>query len=242
MRIALTILIFVVFVPLASAQERDPRIDEYVQLCEDGDAFYCNYAAGLLVREDPQSWLTDRNVALHMRGCELGSDRSCWKFEAMAFPDPYGPVRDDTARYLPIARSGCRNGSSMACAQTAAMLMEMGPEVHDEATDAARRSCEDGFGDGCARLADLVERGGGDANPAAIRTCYGVRPGYIRKQPYCQRACDDGDAIACRTLAQILEWGRDGAQPLRADPRRATVLYERACSLGDAAACVRPGR
>jgi hypothetical protein len=242
MRLVLTLILLACITPFATAQERDPRIDDYLQRCDDGDAFYCVYAAGLLQRADPQFWLSDHNVALRMRGCELGSDGSCWKFAAMHFPNPYAPIWEDEEVFLPIARSGCANGSTMACWQASTILMDEGPDAQAEAIATARQSCEGGFSDGCARLADVLGNNGLDPIPAATQACYGRRPGYVRKLPHCQAACEAGNGQACRAVAQIYEWGRDGAQPLRADPRRAARFYAQACELGEAGSCSRPER
>jgi TPR repeat protein len=217
------------------ADERDPRIDGFLERCDAGEHYACNYAIALFKRADPTFWLGAENIALNLRSCSLGSDRACWKFEFIGFPNPYRPVREDTSVYLPIAREGCVNGSSMACWQMASMLREQG--LLDEAVEQATLSCDRGFSDGCVLQSDLMVQVGGDALPAAVSACYGRGAGRLRTQPQCQLACDLGDALACRTLAQMFEAGRDGARFVTRDPDLARGLYEQACRLGDTPSC-----
>jgi len=209
----------------------------YLAACEAGDRYACGYAIALYQREDAQSWLTERNVALHIRACTLGLDGSCWKFERRMEPNPYAPVRADPERFFPMVMSGCDNGSTMACWQAGTELLALGRE--DEALDRAGRSCAGGYSDGCALQADIEASRGLDTRHALAEACYGARPGYAPKASYCEQACEQGDGRACYSRGNIYEWGRDGYQPSARNARRASSFYERACELGYELACGR---
>jgi TPR repeat protein len=241
MRSILTVLLTLLCATGAIAQSttpdpaRDPRIDGFLERCDAGEHYACNYAIALFKRADPTFWLGEENIDLNLRSCSLGSDRACWKFEFIGIPNPYRPVRQDTPRYLPIALEGCANGSTMACWQAATIFREQ--DLLDAAIEQATLSCEGGFSDGCVLQSDLISQVGGNALPAAALACYGRGAGRIRTQPQCQLACDFDDARACRTLGQMFETGRDGARFVERDPQRAHGLFERACLLGDVQSC-----
>ncbi|WP_291843109.1 hypothetical protein [Maricaulis sp.] len=226
----------------ASAQPVSPDPAPFLERCEAGDGFACSYAHGLMQREDRAFWLTDEAVSLMLRGCSLGSDGACWLFERINEPNPYDDVRYDRDRYLPIVRDGCANGSSMACWQAAGFLEDGSEAERLEALALARRSCERGFNDGCARQADILASLGRDPLEAQRQACYGNRPGRMRKQEDCEAVCAADDAMACYQLALMFERGRDGAQTMRRDARRAGELFARACELGAEAACRHQGR
>jgi TPR repeat protein len=61
------------------------------------------------------------------------------------------------------------------------------------------------------------------------------RPLWEQAADLLQR-CRAGEAVSCRRLAAIYEKGTD---LVLKDPARAEQLYQRACRLGDAAACAR---
>jgi TPR repeat protein len=241
MRSFLTVLLILVCANGAAAQtdmetvERDPRIDGFLERCDAGEHYACNYAIALFKRADPTFWLGSENIVLNLRSCSLGSERACWKFEFIGIPNPYRPVRQDTQRYLPVAREGCSHGSTMACWQVATILREQ--NLLDAAIEHAALSCDGGFSDGCVLQSELLVQVGGDALPAAALACYGRGAGRLRTQPQCQLSCDLDDARACRALAQMFYAGRDGARFVTRDPDRARNLYERACRLGDTESC-----
>ncbi len=240
-RSLLALFAFLVLAVPAQGQIYDveERLAEHLAACEAGDKWGCGYAIALWQRQDAMSWLLERNVNMHMRACSLGLDGSCWKFERRLEPNPYAPVRADRERFLPMVVSGCENRSTMACWQAASEYYELGDM--DRAWDYADRSCRAGFSDGCARRADVEATTGVDPQASYIAACHGNRPGYMRKQAYCEAACTMSDAVSCRTLADMYVRGRDGYQPTDRRERRAVELYERACGLGDSEACNRRG-
>ena len=237
----LALFAFLVLALPAEGQYYDveERLQEHLANCDAGDKWACGYAISLWMRQDSQSWLTQRNVDMHVHACSLGLDGSCWKFERRLEPNPYAPVRADRARFLPMVEAGCENNSTMACWQAASEYYELGEM--ERAWDYADRSCRAGFSDGCARRADVEATTGADPQDSYISACHGNRPGYMRKRPYCEAACTMSDAISCRTLADMYARGRDGYQPTDRRERRAAELYERACTLGDSEACDRDG-
>lgn len=236
MRYVLTLIALVFsFAPAVTAQVGTPEYEEHVARCEAGEAYACSFAAQHGQRGDNTFWYSEEQVRLRILGCTYGGDGSCWKFERIGTPNPYAPVRADRERFFPIVESGCANGSTMACWQVAEIFIERGDLVSAEAR--ARSSCDGGFSDGCARLADVRTMRGLDASQATTLACYGRRPGYVRKQPYCQSRCDEGDGMACRELAEMFEWGRDNYTFTDRDVRQAERFYARACQLGDDESC-----
>ncbi len=215
----------------------DTRLAEYTAECDDGDRYACGYALLLHQRLDINFWLTEENLRLHARACALGLDGSCWKFERRLLPDPYQPLRDDRAQFFPMVESGCENGSTMACWQAATLYLER--DQRDLAWTRADQSCAGGFSDGCALRADLELERGELAQTSLQLACYGARPGYAPKAPYCEAACNQGDGRACASRANIFQWGRDGYQPSERSPRNASTYFQRACDLGYETACGR---
>ena len=230
------------FVSAAAAAQNDvydfdETLSGYLAECDAGDRFACGYAILLYQREDINFWLTEENLRLHMRACSLGLDTSCWKFERRLLPDPYQSTRDDRAIFFPMVEEGCANGSTMACWQAGTVYHERGES--DLAWLRADQSCRGGFSDGCALRADIeLERGELGQNSLQL-ACYGARPGYAPKAPYCETACNQGDGRACSVRANIYQWGRDGYQPSRRSAARASEYYQRACDLGYETACER---
>ncbi|WP_417487335.1 hypothetical protein [Maricaulis sp.] len=239
MRILLILIFSVLLAPTARAQPESPDPAPYIAACEAGDGFSCLYAYGVQQRADSTFWLTDEGVALFVRGCEVGSDRACWVFERINTPNPYGPIRYDRERYLPIALSGCERGSSMACWQAAGFYEDGSVADRERGEALARQSCEAGFSDGCARQADLLASLGRNALEASRAACYGNRVGRMRKLGDCQAVCAEGDGTACYELALMYHRGRDGAQTMRRNAVRARELFAQACGLGETEACER---
>jgi len=237
MRILLILILGILLAPTARAQPESPDPAPFDGACQAGDGFACNYAHGVRQRADSTYWLSEEAVALMLQGCRLGSERSCWLFERINTPNPYIGPRYDRDLYLPIARSGCERGSAMACWQAAGFLEAGDETARLDGLSLARRSCELGFNDGCAREADILVSLGRDPIEAQRGACYGNRPGRMRKQGDCEAVCADGDGSACYELALMLQRGRDGAQTMRRDARRARALFAQACELGQIEAC-----
>ncbi|WP_300529159.1 hypothetical protein [Maricaulis sp.] len=216
----------------AAAQVGSPAYIEHVARCEAGEGYACAYAAQLGQRGDQTFWLADEQVRLRILGCRFGQDGSCWKFERIGNPNPYASMRNDQEAFLPMVREGCRNGSAMACFQAARELFQRnGPGDWDEALEHGELGCVRGFSDACAIWTDVLEAGGDEAAAPRAMACYGTRPGYLPKAPYCEAGCEAGDREACLTLATMYELGRDGALHLHRDTRRARQLRTQASAL-----------
>lgn len=52
----------------------EERLQEHLANCDAGDKWACGYAIALWMRQDSQSWLTQRNVDMHVHACSLGLD------------------------------------------------------------------------------------------------------------------------------------------------------------------------
>ncbi|MBR9824680.1 MAG: hypothetical protein GYB36_02610 [Alphaproteobacteria bacterium] len=241
MRALISILLALTFSAPAWAQaegyDQDAALERYTAECDAGDRFACGYAILLHQRNDINFWLTEENLNLHRRACALGLDGSCWKFERRLQPDPYQSTRDDVSIFFPMVESGCENGSTMACWQAATVYLER--DQRDMAWNRADQSCRGGFSDGCALRADIELERGELAQNSLQLACYGARPGYAPKAPYCETACNQGDGRACSVRANIYQWGRDGYQPSQRSQVRAREYYQRACDLGYVTACGR---
>ncbi len=236
MRLIAFILLVLGLSAPAAAQVGSPAYIEHVARCEAGEGYACAFAAQLGQRGDQSFWLADEQVRLRILGCRFGQDGSCWKFERIGRPNPYAPMRNDREAFLPMVREGCRNGSDMACFQAARELFDRnGPGDLAEALEHGELGCVRGFSDACAVWTDVLVATGGDAAPARAEACYGNRPGYLPKAPYCEAGCEAGDREACLTLATMLERGRDGALHLHRDTRRARQLRTLAGTLAGAA-------
>ena len=223
------------------AQSAPPEIEAqaapYLERCDQGDAYACEYAIALIKRNDRTFWQSDRYIALSLQACEVGSSRSCWNFEWQGYGGVLNPIRQQAEVYLPTALRGCENGSGVACWQAGDLLTELGQAGPAEILGHYDRSCEIGYSDGCAAAADLRVEQGLDAVPTSLRACYGTAVGQAPKLASCQRGCESGDALSCYRAGLILERGRDGINPVRANAQQSEALFRQACAGGHAAAC-----
>jgi TPR repeat protein len=91
----------------------------------------------------------------------------------------------------------------------------------------AKRSCDNGHGDGCGQLGHMYYSGGHFDKD--------IRRGFELSE----RGCDLGSGESCGWLAwQYMEGGRGVTR----DVGRALTLYRKACSLGEADDCMRLGK
>jgi TPR repeat protein len=75
--------------------------------------------------------------------------------------------------------------------------------------------------------------------PSASVITLGVAIGSCPDVAACERECDAGSADRCRRLAATYAFGRKGVDQ---DETRATALYEHACDMRDAPACLFAGQ
>ena len=175
----------------------------------------------------------------------LGHGYACWNLGNLAI----SAVPPDTAAALVEYRKGCLLFERLACAELALKEYML---HHDSADVALLRSvtaCNEGLGAGCNYAGWLLRepafgqttqslgqslvyfRRACDLNYAW--SCY--RLGELETTPsrrakYYRRACELVEAYGCNGLASLLE-------TTFAQPDRAVVFYERACTEGMARAC-----
>lgn len=232
-----------------------------VRRCEDGDGRDCLEVGAALLRRGRRadanrafSRSCDRGVAVGCtragrldRGCRGGDLRGC---ELLA-------ARDRTRRTELLTRA-CDGGRATACVGLGDDLSRS--QRHRAALTRYHEACDRGSGAGCARAADLLERGRGR-----------VRENEPRAAALYRRACDAGDRRGCveggklyyegddmpkkRALAaRLFERGcrlRSGdacyrlakqlrrGKGVREDKPRARALFRKACRLGKRRACLR---
>lgn len=116
---------------------------------------------------------------------------------------------------------GCAYGFGEACTR-AVRHLRGGSFDADRVATLARRACELEDPDGCVELDRLLARG------------LGVRADPEGARADLTRRCDGGLASACGALAEL----SDGT----ARPAEVEALRDRACELGDGAACAARGR
>jgi hypothetical protein len=135
-------------------------------------------------------------------------------------------------RGLELLARACEAGEGAACVR-AATLFEAGPEpVRDDSRALVylQRACDAGVPGGCSALALRYLTGRGVAPDRARALALYQRVGELYRA-----SCDAGEAFACAELGQAFALGQAGA----ADPARALVYQEKACTLGEAASCLR---
>ena len=79
---------------------------------------------------------------------------------------------------------------------------------------------------------------GSSPSAASSVVSIGVTLGTCSDRAQCEKECDAGSADRCRRLAATYAFG----EGVEKDEARATDLYERACEMKDAPACVFAGQ
>ncbi|HZF55720.1 MAG TPA: tetratricopeptide repeat protein [Polyangiaceae bacterium] len=127
----------------------------------------------------------------------------------------------DREKQRSVLRDACDRGDSASCVELGALLEQDKPTDIDGAVRLYRRECDDGYGDGCDKLAKMYSRG------------LGVPRDGKRHQELLQRACDLGYAKSCSWLGTMSETGMGTTE----DPAKSMALYRRACGLGSPIGC-----
>jgi TPR repeat protein len=91
---------------------------------------------------------------------------------------------------------------------------------------------------GCGKHGADTQQQGAPAAPSASVITLGAAIGACDDVAQCEKECDAGSADRCRRLAATYALG----QGVERDEARATDLYEKACAMNDAAACVFAGQ
>jgi hypothetical protein len=204
--------------PTAGEKAVEQYFAPAVAACERGDAPACARLGHRLnyVTNDREG----RRVAAALaKGCAARVPVAC---AGQAVSLTRTVVAADVARGLELLRTTCAAGEPFACGQLAEIEIrgEFGVKANKDAgRRRARAACDKHGGWPCmASIAGLDQKKEG---PRLLKVTH--------------RACDGGDASACYQLGQIYSEGEDGLA--KADPKRATELYQKGCDGDFAQSC-----
>jgi hypothetical protein len=160
-----------------------------------------------------------------VEGCKLGDPRACGFAGRMAL-EGHGIARD-VARGVRMLATACDQDVDEACSEAVAWLTPA-EHAHEDSTFAglrdqleAEHACLAGLADDCHRAGQGFYDGVG-----------GVIQNRVLGTREEERGCRLGNARACNYFGIALHYG-DG---LPRDVHRATLMFERACDLGEAIA------
>ncbi len=221
-----------------SGTPRDvPRAERlYRRACEAHDGLGC--AGWGWVSQAPAAEEAFRRARPLLEvACALDDAEACVSEGLLRLEGRGGPVEaaEGEARVrrgLELLTAACEAGAGAACVR-AATLFEAGPvPVRDDARALVylRRACDAGVPGGCSALALRYLTGRGvDMDRARALALYEQVGEHYRA------ACEAGEPSACVGLAQAHELG----QGVSKEPARALAYQEKACALGEPAACLR---
>lgn len=178
----------------------------------------------------PISLCDERCAAGDAEACSVASDRYR---NGIA-------VRRDLETGRARAKKGCELGSSAACsgAASAALNDELDggelvefAEFHKQAVAKAEPECAAGRAGSCESLSFWYGRPPQDGVADPARELSFAK----RALELYRKGCDGGDWFLCRRLALSTKLGALGLEP---DVNAARALYKKACTLGDAHACL----
>ncbi len=208
----------------------------YRQACEAHDGLGC---AGLgWVSQGPASEDAFRRARPLLEvACALDDAEACVSGGLLRLEGRGGPVEaaEGEARVrrgLELLTAACQSGEGAACVR-AATLFEAGPvPVRDDSRALVylQRACEAGVPGGCSALALRYLTGRGVAPDRARALAL-----YKQVGEHYRTACEAGEPSACVELGQAHELG----QGVPKEPARALAYQEKACALGEPAACLR---
>jgi TPR repeat protein len=175
----------------------------------------------------------------------LGHGYACWDLGNLAV----SAVPPDTAAALVQYRKGCLLFERLACAELALKEYMFHHDSAEVALLRAVTACNERLGAGCNYAGWLLREPAFNQTPQALNeslvyfrracnldyawSCYRLgelEPVTSRRAKYYRRACGLQEAYGCNGLASLLE-------TKFAEPDRAVVFYERACTGGMAKAC-----
>ncbi len=191
--------------------------------CDGGHAAACFNVAVFYMRGEGVK-ADGREAFRHFnRACDLNDADGCFNV-GMAYENHVGVT------YQEFDKEKMRTAFLKACdlKHGEACLKACFPSDCNDMVEAelAKRSCENGHGDGCGRLGRMYY--GGGHFDKDIRRAFELS----------QRGCDLGSGKACGWLAWWYLEGRGVTQ----DVGRALTLYRKACSLGEADDCMQLGK
>jgi TPR repeat protein len=196
---------------------------ECEEQCEKGDPLSCD-RLGTLIASGKHGSDPAKASAAFEKACNAGNASGCANLGVRML---YGPNKD-VAKGLSYLEKACLSGSARACeiAGEAALYGVSGPKDPVKALKMFVKGCEGGSYGACTNAGFLYTGGGGAA----------IQRDDARALGYSKRACYGGNAVACGNAGYKVELG----QSVKADPKLAMSMYERACRL-DAGACFRAG-
>ena len=231
--------------------------DRLEQVCRDGNADACGYAAQEWREDDPT-----RAAQMGEIGCQHGNGHGCFHAGVVA-EQGLGEGEPDIAHAYELYRDGCRHGNRTCCFNSGLMVLRGEGTTANPATALARfeRNCESEGAlqnESCVEVASLLFVGAEDVerdHPRALRlttaACEGdhlpacaqaaailaqgegVEHDLPRAVSLARRACDGEVGLGCRNLGVFTERG----EGVERDAAAARQLFERACELGDRPAC-----
>jgi TPR repeat protein len=201
--------------------------------CELKDPGSCSRLAreldrGLWLKKDPA-----RMAELAGKGCNLGDIPSCVVL-GVSYLNGNG-VEQSFEKAVPHLKHACKEDDGDGCLQMGLMILEGkgAPPDPSRAEGFLEKACDLESGAGCARLGQMHYTG---IAPAAGGGAAG-QPNFKKAATYFTSGCDLDSADACTALGKM----RMGGQGMGMDEDVAKELFEKACGLGDAWACVESG-
>lgn len=153
---------------------------QYRKACDLGSGLACsNYSD--LPRQGALTPLTEQErFQAYVRGCELDYGPACW---------PAIGLSKDSAKALPLARRGCKNGDAPSCAFKAAWLATSQPQSEETRQSIVELTtqCSTDEPSACATLGLLYGAGAGVARDV------------VRARELLARSCRRGNQHACKT-------------------------------------------
>ncbi len=178
---------------------------------------------------------------MHLYGIGVAADYALARKladEGCKAQDPYGcylvgviiekgrGTKADPAKAAQQYAAACKKDVPNACVDWARLLEngQAGKPDPKKAAELYGEYCNRKVASGCAAMARLYMDGKGvPRNPTLAENLY-------------KTACDQGDILGCFGLATLFEAGKGG------DAEDAAGIYEKACNIGHADACVRLGK
>ena len=201
----------------------DPR--ECETQCEKGDAPSCDRLGSLIARGKLGAPDEASILAAYGKSCSRGYANGCANLGVRLL---YGKSRDND-KALSALQRGCLMGSARSCEIVGELLLYGVNGRPKDPLGALRffvKGCEGGDFTACTNAGFLYAGGGGSAVPRDDS----------KALEYGRRACYGGNSTACGNAGYKIELG----QSVKADPKLALALYNRACRLSPAE-CFRSG-
>ena len=189
------------------------------EACEAGHDDSCELIATMYVLGEGVEVDEAQAAQWSARGCELGSLSAC---RILGYLELNGlGVAQDVPGAIARLEDVCARGEASACRDVGSSFwISSGSGIdRDTAMTRFERSCQGGDPDGCSAIGVLAWQDGDEA--AALE--------------HLAASCRDHSELGCTYLGDIYAYGYGD---MEVDLVKAEVLYEQACELGGAQACV----